>query len=137
MLAELLAKKGHALAFNIVEVGAVPLGNQVEPFQALLDVFPGSSLSAFELDPALCAELNTKAPPGVRYYASALGRTDEQRTLYETVYPLCTSLYEPDERYADVYQMLDVIEVRAAKIAPGITAKGTAPPTATAENAAP
>jgi FkbM family methyltransferase len=113
VLAELLAKKGHALAFNIVEVGAAPLGDQVEPFQALLDLFPGSSISAFELDPAVCAELNMKAPPGVRYYASALGRADEQRTLYETVYPLCTSLYEPDERYADVYQMLDVMRLKS------------------------
>ena len=113
MLAALLAGRRIPLAFNIVEVGAVPLGDQVEPFQALLDHFPGSRISAFELNPAVCAELNAKAPPGVRYYASALGRADEQRTLYETVYPLCTSLYEPDERYADVYQMLDVMRLKA------------------------
>ena len=113
MLAEILAEKRIALAFNIVEVGAVPLGGPAEPFHALLESCPGSRISAFELDPALCAGLNAKAPPGLRYYATALGRAEEPRTLYETVYPMCSSLYEPDERYADVYQQLDMMRLKA------------------------
>jgi FkbM family methyltransferase len=61
----------------------------------------------------VCAQLNEKAPPGLRYYASALGRADEVRTLHETVHPMCASLYEPDERYADVFQRLDVMRLKA------------------------
>ena len=113
MLAQLLAEKGHALAFNIVEVGAVPLDGPAEPFHALLEIFPQSRVAAIEIDPALCAELNARAPPGMRYYSAVLGRADELRTLYETWHPTCTSLYEPDERLADVYDRLDVLRLKS------------------------
>ena len=113
MLARLLAEKGFNLAFNIVELGAVPLSWQPEPFHTLLEIFPQSRVAAVELDPALCAELNAKARPGLHYYSTAIGRTEETRTVYETVHPMCTSLYEPDERYADIYDFLDVMRLKS------------------------
>ena len=111
MLAKLLADKHYPLVFNILELGAVPLEGTPEPFFALLEFFPGSRISAFELDSALCEELNRKAPAGLRYYACPIGRAEESRTLYETMHPMCTSLYEPDERFADLYHALDVMRL--------------------------
>ena len=80
MLAQLLADENHSLAFNIVDLGALPFEGMPEPFLPLLEVFPRSRVSAFELDPALCEELNRNARPGLRYYACAMGRTEELRT---------------------------------------------------------
>ena len=114
-LASLLAEHGADLAFNILEVGAAPPGTGREPFYALPEVFPSSRIAALELDPDLCDTLNAGAAAGVRYYPCALGRTDETRTLYETAHPMCASLYEPDERYADAYSALDVMRVRSRR----------------------
>ena len=115
MLAQLLAERGGELSFHMVEIGAAPPGAEQEPFYALLDVFPSSRIAAVELDPDLCDTLNDAAAVGLRYYPCALGRADETRTLYETVHPLCASLYEPDERYADTFSALDVMRVRAKR----------------------
>ena len=38
------------LRFEILEIGALPLGSKVEPFHRLLDEFPGSRIHAFEID---------------------------------------------------------------------------------------
>ena len=115
MLAKLLKARGFSPSFNILEVGAAPPGREREPFHALLDIFPGSRITAIELDRELCDALNNEAAAGLRYYPCALGRADEMRTLYETVHPLCTSLYEPDERYPDAYSALDVMRVRSSR----------------------
>jgi FkbM family methyltransferase len=113
VLAKLLADMQYPLAFNIVDLGAVPLEGMPEPFLALLNLFPRSRISAFELDPVLCEKLNGQARSGLRYYAYPIGRTEESRTLYETVSPVCASLYEPDERFADVYNDLDVMRLKS------------------------
>jgi FkbM family methyltransferase len=107
-LAELL---DYGLAFSVLEVGARPIGPP-EPYHALLELFPLSRISALEIDPALCDELNGKAPRGLRYYACALGRHEETRTLYETAHPMCSSLYEPDPRFDDAYNELDVMRLK-------------------------
>ena len=112
MLAELLVESGIALTFNMLEVGALPIEGETEPSHALLEAFPGSKLALIEIDPDLCEKLNRSAPPGMRYYPCALGRTEELRTLYLTRGPACTSLYEPDERYADLFNLLDAMRVR-------------------------
>ncbi|HEX2826750.1 MAG TPA: FkbM family methyltransferase [Burkholderiales bacterium] len=106
VLSELL---DYSLSFSVLEIGARPVGGEREPFHALLDLFPASRMSALEIDPALCDELNRNAPRGQRYYSCALGGRNESRTLYETVHPMCSSLYEPDSRYADLYQALEVM----------------------------
>ncbi|CAN0439303.1 unnamed protein product, partial [Phaeothamnion confervicola] len=111
LLGPLLRTNGFDLAFNMLNVGAVPLKGADEPFWQLLDVFPASSLSGVELDPKLCDDLNSKAPARVRYYPAAIGKTAEKRALYETAHPMCSSLYPPDARYADLYGMLDVMRL--------------------------
>ena len=113
MLADLLKANGHELALNLLDVGAVPLDSEPEPYQRLLATFPSSRLDAFELDAALCEKLNREAAPNVRYHCCALGRTEEKRTLYNTRHPMCTSLYPPDERLADLYGNLDMVRLES------------------------
>src|SRR3954463_2152113 len=96
----------------MLEVGALPVEGDKEPTHALLDAFPSSKLALIEIDPDLCEKLNSSARPGMRYYPCALGRTEEVRKLYVTQWSACTSLYEPDERYADVFNLLDVMRLR-------------------------
>jgi FkbM family methyltransferase len=112
-LGKLLKDHGFGLAFTILEIGALPIGAKQEPFYSLLDFFPDSRIVCFETDPRVCEELNRKARPGVRYYPNALGRTEEVRLFYETVHPMCSSLYEPDERWADRFQNLEVMRLKA------------------------
>ncbi len=107
VLAPLLKANGFDLAFNMLNIGALPIKGAEEPFWQLLDHFPASCLSAVELDPELCDELNRHAPARVRYYAAAIGLREERRQLYQTVHPMCTSLYRPDERYCDLYHGLE------------------------------
>lgn len=104
---EFLKARGVSLSFNMLDVGARPVEGQDEPFRRLLALFPASRLSAVEIDPVLCDELNRSAAPNVRYYPCALGRTEEVRTLHVTAHPMCSSLYPTDERYIDVFQNLD------------------------------
>jgi FkbM family methyltransferase len=113
LLAALLAEHEVDLSFNILDAGALPLESEPPPFHALLDVFPGSRISALELDPQVCERLNGQARSGLRYYCCALGRREEARALYETQHPMCSSLYEPDERYADLYNNMDFMRLRA------------------------
>jgi FkbM family methyltransferase len=114
MLAALIRSEGIPLSFTMLEVGSRPIDNRREPFYALLDHFPGSRILAFEPDAALCEDLGRRAPPGVSYHPVALGRRDERRRFYETVHPMCSSLYEPDERFATVFHDLDVM--RTARV---------------------
>jgi protein O-GlcNAc transferase len=113
VLAGILKANGHDLAYNVLDIGAAPLAGETEPYHRLLDAFPSARLTGFEIDPKLCAELNSKAPAGVRYHPCALGRTDEKRPLYNALNPVCTSLYPPDERFADVFSNLDETRLKA------------------------
>jgi FkbM family methyltransferase len=107
VLAPLLKANGFDLAFNMLNVGALPLKDAAEPYWQLLDDFPASSLAGVELDANLCEELNRHAAARVRYYPAAIGKTEERRPLYETAHPMCTSLYRPDERYSDLFHDLE------------------------------
>ena len=112
MLASLLKARGYDLRFNMLDIGALPIDGQTEPFHKLLETYPSSRLSGLEIDPRLCDELNRKAPATIRYYPCALGRTEEKRRLYDTVHPMCASLYAPDERYADLFDDLEVMRLK-------------------------
>ena len=101
------------LTLTIMEIGAAPLTGQKEPLHELLDAFPGSQIIAFELNQQMCAELNRKAPRGLRYFPTALGRTEETRPLYETVHPMCTSLYRPNERLLECYNNLEIASLKS------------------------
>ena len=96
------------LAFTILEIGALPIAGQKEPFHLLLDIFPESRIIAFEVDKDLCEELNQKAEPGIRYYPVALGRKEEHRPFYVTNHPMCSSLYKPNEKLNNMYNNMEV-----------------------------
>jgi len=111
--AEAFEQQGEHLTFTMLEIGGVPLGGEAEPFHDLLEIFPGSRVIAFELDRELCERLNAEARPGLEFFPVALGRTEETRTLYETVAPMCYSLYEPNERLIRLYQNLEVAYLKS------------------------
>lgn len=100
------------LVFNMVEIGALPLGNRAERFHSLLTLFPGSKVSAFELDELQCDQWNQCAPEGLRYYATALGSKNEVRPIYETQSSMCTSLYRPNAPLLAAFNRLDVVALK-------------------------
>lgn len=116
MLAQLLERNDYELSFNILAAGALPVAGTDDRFHGLLELFPSSRISAFELDAELCERLNREARPGLRYYARALGRTEERRELFETVDGVCTSLYEPDERFSDRFNKLEAMRLKQRSI---------------------
>ncbi len=100
------------LSFCILDVGARPLDDNEECFYSLLDIFPQSKILAFEVDDALCNELNHKSKPGVTYYPVALGRKEETRPFYVTNHPMCCSLYEPNEALLGLYNNMQVAKLK-------------------------
>jgi FkbM family methyltransferase len=100
------------LTFEVLEIGALPLTGQAEPFHRLLDDFPGSRVHAFELDPESCRQLEAEARSGVIIHPAAIGARTEDRTVYLTTHPMCTSLYRPDERLLRQFHNLQVAYLR-------------------------
>jgi FkbM family methyltransferase len=109
MLAELLSANNLNLSFVSLEVGALPVDGRPEPFHSLLRDFPRSRNLCFEVDEQLCARLNQTAVSGMEFHPFALGGRNGKRTFYTTAHPMCASLFEPDERWADLYYNLDVM----------------------------
>ncbi|MEA3417404.1 MAG: FkbM family methyltransferase [Thermodesulfobacteriota bacterium] len=110
MLESILREAGYDLSFTILEIGALPMGE--EPFHKLLKEYPSSRILAFEVDPVLCAELNGKATRGIHFYPYALGKTEEEKTFYDTRHPMCSSLYKPNEALIDMFQNLEVAKLK-------------------------
>lgn len=116
-LAPIISAESPKLKFTIMEIGALQLEGNPEPFYSLLDLFPGSQIIGFEVDEELCFEMNSKALPGVRYYPNALGEREECRDFYITNHPMCSSLYEPNEPLISLYNNFEVAYLkRKAKI---------------------
>ncbi len=61
ILGEAVRDVDSNLSFTILEVGALQVEEQAEPFHQLLDIFPESKIIAFEVNENLCEELNKKA----------------------------------------------------------------------------
>lgn len=110
MLASILREAGYDLSFTILEIGARPMGE--EPFHKLLKEYPSSLILAFEVDPVLCEELNKKDNAGIHFYSYALGKSQEERTFYDTRHPMCSSLYKPNEALIDIFQNLEVARLK-------------------------
>ncbi|MBI9087700.1 MAG: FkbM family methyltransferase [Desulfobacterium sp.] len=102
-----------SLSFTILEIGALPIEGEIEPFHRLIDFFPESTLIAFEVDKELCKELNAKSKPNINYYPVAVAQHDEERIFYDTVNPMCGSLYRPNEKFLGLYQNLDVAMIKS------------------------
>lgn len=107
-IAWLIQKEYGPLVFSVFEIGAVPLSSETEPFEILLELFPGSRITAFELESKLCDELNRTAPAGKIYHPIALGVRGEERLLFETNHPMCTSLYRPNRELLLRYNAMEV-----------------------------
>lgn len=113
-LTRVVRNTAGSLAFNILEIGALPLPGQSEAFHSLLRLFPGSRINAFEVDPDLCARLNKSAADGIAYHPVALGRREEERPFYMTRHPMCASLYSPNERLIERYNNMEVSMLKYA-----------------------
>lgn len=112
LFARVLRDANRSLEFNMFEIGARAIHANEEPFYRLLSLFPGSKISAFEPDEALCKKQNAKLRSGVTYFPFALGKTEETRSFYNTEDAMCSSLYEPDEELLGRYNNMDVARVK-------------------------
>ena len=99
------------LSFHLLEVGARPIEGESEPFYALLNEFPRSYISAFEVDPELCNQLNEKTPDNITYYPQALADSSGETLLYMTRHPMCASLYKPNAALLEKYNGLEVVQL--------------------------
>jgi len=96
------------IQFLLIEIGARQVSQNREPFYQLLDHFPLSKIIGFEIDEETCNKMNSSAPKGVKYYPYALGEFNENRRLFITNHPMCTSLYRPNENFISLYQNFEV-----------------------------
>jgi FkbM family methyltransferase len=113
-LSESIRKFNPQIKFRMLEIGAADVGHQ-EPFYRILELFPGSEIIGFELDAAVCVQMNSDAPEGIKYFPFALGEKNENRILYETNHPMCTSLYKPNEELLRLYNNFEVGYVKDVK----------------------
>ena len=97
-----------SLKFEIIEIGAHPYDAKEEPFYKLLEFFPESKINAFDIDENECEKLNAVSKKGVNYFPFALGKKKEKRKFYEANHPMCSSLYEPDEKLLKLYNNFKV-----------------------------
>ncbi|GMQ75731.1 MAG: FkbM family methyltransferase [Gammaproteobacteria bacterium] len=112
LFAQVLRDARRHLKFNIFEIGARAIHASEEPFYRLPTLFPGSRITAFEPDEALCAKQNDSPRDGVTYFPLALGRTEETRAFYNTEGAMCSSLYKPNEELLGRYNNMDVARVK-------------------------
>lgn len=111
-LVQIVRRTSNLLTFNILEIGALPLAGELEPFHRLIQLFPGSRVNAFEVDPGLCKRLNSEAISGLVYHPVALGRREEERPFYMTNHPMCSSLYKTNEKLIERYNNMEVALVK-------------------------
>jgi len=108
ILVKLLKQSNISLNFKIIEVGALKIQDQDEPFYELLDYFPSTKIIGFEIEKEICEKMNSQAKEGVKYYSHALGKDNEQRKFYITQNPMCSSLYKPNEELIKLYNNFEV-----------------------------
>ena len=100
----------HKLSFVIANIGCRPNdGDAPEPFEIVLEYFPGSEIIGFELDKELCKKLNKEPRKGFKFFYQALGYKNERRKLYNTTSPACSSFYEPNKKFLEKYQQLETM----------------------------
>ena len=111
-LAELITEY-QKLSFVIANIGCRPNEDGAsEPFEIILEYFPGSEVIGFELDKELCEKLNKESQNGFKFFYQALGLKNERRRLYNTMDPFCSSLYEPNEKLLSKYQALEGMRLK-------------------------
>ena len=108
ILAQFVKQTNIKCSFKIIEIGALHVHDQKEPFYELLDHFPSSEIIGFEVEKEVCEQMNSKSPEGVKYYPYALGKANEKRKFYITQHPMCCSLYKPNEELIKLYNNFEV-----------------------------
>ena len=101
------------ICFTLLEVGAVKISEEEEPFYELLDYFPSSKIVGFEIDKEVCDKMNLSARDGVKYYPHALGQFNEKKELYITNHPMCSSLYKPNEDLISLYHNFEAAYLKS------------------------
>lgn len=107
-LVEFVKQTNININFNIIEIGAVQVQDNKEPFYELLDYFPSTKIIGFEIEKEVCEKMNSQSYEGVEYYPYALGKANEKRKLYITNHPMCSSLYKPNEKLIKLYNNFEV-----------------------------
>ena len=107
-LVNIIKKTNIDLTFKIIEIGALQIQDQKEPFYELLDYFPSSKIIGFEIEKEVCEKMNHNSREGIKYYPYALGKANEKRKLYITKHPMCCSLYKPNEELIKLYNNFEV-----------------------------
>lgn len=90
-------------ALSLADAGAMDVGQEGK-WQGLLDKGL-ATIIGFEPVPAECERLNATAVPGRRYLPYAIG-DGTVRTLHVTRYSACTSLYEPNFEFLNLFEDL-------------------------------
>lgn len=102
-LLELLPATGKV---NIVDIGAMALGNETEPYRPLIKA-GRARVVGFEPNEAECAKLNQGS--GGRYYPYFIG-DGSTRTFHETNMPMTGSLYQPNtpllEKFSNLAELV-------------------------------
>jgi len=111
VVAKCISTAWEKLSFNIMEIGARPTGVN-EPHLLILEEFPSSNYIGFEIDEQECEKWNQNTPANYHFYPSAIGKTEEQRLLYITQQPYCTSLYRPNHSLIDLYSALEAARLQ-------------------------
>jgi len=100
------------LALTTLEIGARRMEGQTEPFHALISTLPNAKLVGFEPDEYACKELNQDSSDQFSYYPTALSNKQGTAPFYETVHPMCSSLYEPNAPFLERYNGMGVAELQ-------------------------
>lgn len=108
ILAQFVKQTNIKCSFKIIEIGALHIHDQKEPFYELLDHFPSSEIIGFEVEKEVCEQMNSKSPKGIKYYPYALGKANERRKFYITQHQMCCSLYKPKEELIKLYNNFEV-----------------------------
>ena len=99
------------LALTALEIGARKMEGETEPFHQLINTLPNAKLVGFEPDEFACKELNQDSSDQFSYYPTALSDKQGTAPFYETVHPMCSSLYEPNAPFLERYNGMEVAEL--------------------------
>lgn len=111
MLTDVIHNISESITFTIMDLGSRPVGAPKEHFYALADLFPGSRIIAIDVDQESGEQSDKQSV--VTYYPAFLGRAEEERPFYETMHPMCNSLYKPNAQLLERYQNLEVMRLKS------------------------
>ncbi len=66
-LVEFVKQRNIHINFKIIEIGALQVQDNKEPFYELLDYFPSTKIIGFEIEKEVCEKMNSQSHEGVKY----------------------------------------------------------------------